>query len=233
MNQFLPQRVMKKALSKVAFAFSLVFFLLPTAIFANTATSTPPNIVVPNPELGNSCGLDIALVLDSSGSINATELGQMKNAFEGFVGAFLPTRPTLFSVTDFDDDGNVLQTFTDDLGLLNIAINAPISGGTTNWADGLNDAFGTLDPRDNSEHPDLIVFASDGNPNHPNIQTALGQAVLKANEIKGEGVRIITFGIGDHLKVDNLKAISSADAVYTSGFESLAKDLAKLAKTHN
>src|SRR3990172_1239546 len=44
---------------------------------------------VNNPSLAASCGLDIVLVLDSSGSIDSVELAQMKTALLGFVSAFL------------------------------------------------------------------------------------------------------------------------------------------------
>ena len=197
-------------------------------------TYTPPIQPAPNPALPNSCGLDIALVLDSSGSISATELGQMKDAFEGFVSAFLSATPTLFSVTDFDHSGHVLQTFTGNIALLNTAVNTPSSGGQTNWEDGLLKAKSTFDPR--NDHPNLVIFASDGNPNvrngntNPSFQQEdLDAAVQVANDIKGEGTRIIALGIGDNLNSDKLKAISSLDAVYTSDFSTLASTLADLA----
>ncbi len=192
----------------------------------------------PNPTLSNSCGIDIALVLDSSGSVDSTELGQMKNAFKSFVNIFLPATPTLFSVTDFDATAKVVQTFTGDISLLNIAINEPISGGATNWEDGLKKAFGTFDPRPGVVHPNLIVFASDGNPTVNNQSGAttgitdgndLINAITTANTIKTSGTRIITLGIGNNLNIENLEAISSADAVYTSGFNTLAADLAEIA----
>lgn len=214
----------------VAYLVFAAIFSISNPVFA-TGSNPPPVVPLPNPTLNASCGFDIALVLDSSGSINSTELGQMKDAFEGFVGAFLPATPTLFSVTDFDSSAAVVQTFTDSLSQLNIAINAPVSGGNTNWEDGLNKAFSTFDPRSDSEHPDLIVFASDGNPNRPNnTDQALQLAIVKANEIKNAGTRIIALGIGDNLNVNNLKKISSADAVYTSGFDTLATDLTNLAQ---
>jgi len=208
---------------------------------SDTATVTVGQVVpeiVPNPTLSNSCGIDIALVLDSSGSINSTELGQMKNAFKSFVNIFLPATPTLFSVTDFDTTAKVVQTFTDDISLLNIAIDEPISGGATNWEDGLKKAFTTFDPRSGADHPNLIVFASDGNPTVNNQSSAttgttdgndLVNAITTANTIKTAGTRIITIGIGDNLNTENLEAISSTDAVYTSNFSTLAADLAEIA----
>ena len=192
-------------------------------------TIPPPEAPLPSPALSDSCGLDIALVMDSSGSLNGTELGQIKSAFEGFVGAFLPATPTMFSVTDFDDDGNVLQQFTNDIGLLSIAINAPTSGGSTNWADGLADAFGTFSAS-GTDKPNLVVFASDGNPTEPGTNAeALQTAIEAANDIKESGTRIIALGVGDGLDAGNLEDISSVDAVYTSDFANLATTLSTLA----
>jgi len=191
-------------------------------------------IPVLNPSLPTSCGLDIALVMDSSGSVDTTELGQMKSALNTFVSAFLPATPTQFSVTDFDNTASVLQTFTGNTASLTTAINTPTSGGYTNWEDGLLKAQSTFDPR--GDHPNLVIFASDGNPNRTgnpatvaSESVALDAAVTVANSLKSSGTRIITLGIGDQLDTANLEAISSADAVYTSNFSTLATDLAALA----
>jgi hypothetical protein len=195
---------------------------------------------VPNPQLSQSCGLDIALVIDSSGSIDNTELGQMKDAFETFVDAFLPETPTQFSVTDFDDTATVLQDFTSDTSLINTAINTPTSDGYTNWEQGLIEAQSTFDPRPN---PNLIIFASDGNPNRigkPPVQVsetvALNVAIVVANALKSSGTRILTLGIGNDLDINNLKAISGPNVntgtssdVITTNFSTLAADLANLA----
>ena len=40
-------------------------------------TSTTPSIT-PNPALGQSCGLDIAMLVDTSGSVSASEMSSMK-----------------------------------------------------------------------------------------------------------------------------------------------------------
>ena len=195
----------------------------------------PPVEPAVNPPLGQSCGLDVALVLDSSGSISTTELTQMKDAFESFVSAFLPETPTQFSVTDFDTTASVLQSFTDDTVLINLAINSPTSGGSTNWEDGLLKAQDTL-AASRGDVPNLVVFASDGNPNRLGTAgtsateaEAVQAAVLVANDIKTAGTRIITLGIGNDLDAANLEDISSADAVITSGFDTLAASLATLA----
>ncbi len=208
-----------------------VIFLVLAALPVILATE---NGIEPNPELSESCGVDIVLVIDSSGSISNTELNQMKAAFEGFVNAFLPATPTLMGVVDFDTEAAVIQNFTDNVTTLITAVNAPSSGGYTNWEDALVKAHGMFDPR--SDHPDLIIFASDGNPNRIgspaqyvwNETLAVLAAVNESDSIKADGIRIITLGIGNNLDVENLESISSPDAVIVSDFDVLAEDLANL-----
>ena len=181
-----------------------------------------------------------ALVIDSSASIDNTELGQMKTAFTQFVSAFLPDTPTQMSVIDFDTSANVTQGFTNNATSLNTAINAVTSGGFTNWDDAINDSNALFPNR--ATAPDLMVFASDGNPTEwggndgdPLTQdlgglTALQKAIDEANAAKAAGIRVITLGIGNDLSTTNLAAISSWNAVTTSNFSTLATDLANLAK---
>ncbi len=189
-----------------------------------------------NPELSASCGIDICLVLDVSGSISSGELSTMKNAFVGFVDAFLPRTPTMMSVVQFGTTASIIQPFTSNITALKSAINGASGGGCTNWEGALMKANDTFDPR--MDKPDLIVFASDGNPNTifggPGCQYTdghpipVGHAVQVANEIKSQGIRIISLGIGDSLDAENLIAISSSDAYISSNFDQLANDLANL-----
>ena len=199
----------------------------------------------PNPALGQSCGLDVALVLDSSGSIDSqTELPQMKSAFKDFVDVFLPNTPTEFSVSEFDTT-TILPTlnFTNSIDSIKNRIDAAQSGGSTNWEAGLSAAQGTFGSG-RANVPNLVIFSSDGNPNkYGNNQgsgngfdpAALDAAITVANTIKNSGTRIITLGIGnttgqDALNPDNLKAISSSDAYYgVADFASLAQTLQQLA----
>ena len=187
---------------------------------------TPP---VENPPLAESCGLDMALVIDSSGSINSTELATMKTAFNGFIDTFLPATPTEMAVVEFDSTASVTQGFTDDATLLHTAINAAVSGGSTNWDDALFDARGLFPNR--ADKPDVIVFASDGNPTASDGPLShLEDAIVEANAAKTDGIHIIALGIGSELDVDSLFALSTPDSVITSAFATLAADLAELAE---
>jgi len=195
----------------------------------------------PNPALPTSCGLDMGLVIDSSGSIDSTELGQMKTAYKDFVDAFLPGTPTQMSVVEFDS--TVIPPslgFTSDISDIKDDIDAAVSGGRTNWEGALLESHGLYDPR--PAKPDLMVFASDGNPNAINGDStvseaeAVNAAVIAANAIKADGIRVLALGIGNDLDLDNLKAISGPNVnigvnsdVITSNFDDLATDLAKLA----
>ncbi len=201
---------------------------------------------VANPELEASCGLDIVLVIDGSGSIDNTEYAQMQAAFVDFVEAFLvdSTTPTEFALVEFATSAVVRLNFTDDAQTIIDEINEPRvqpGGQFTNWDDGLFDARNLFPNRSN---PDLLVFSSDGNPNRRGghiafdhtaaVQTvsesaALEWAVDESDQAKTDGIRVLSIGIGNDLDVPNLEAVASPDATITSDFDQLADDLAQLA----
>lgn len=177
----------------------------PSNLTTTQVTTTTPTPAT-NPSLGQSCGLDIGLVIDNSGSVDTTEMGQMKTALNSFVDAFSGT-PTQFSVTRFDTTANVLQNFTSNLTTTKNAINSvTANGNTTNWEDGLAKSFSTFDPR--TDKTNLIVIATDGSPNTYNVSggtsfdwpQGLNHAITEANTIKtasgSSKARIVALGIG-------------------------------------
>ena len=203
-----------------------------------TCSGQPSVCKVDNPTLSSSCGIDIALIIDNSGSIDNTELTAMKNAFKAFVDAFLPNTPTQMALVKFNTNGDLVLDYNGDATTIKNSIDSVgTSSGYTNWQDGLKEAYDEFDNR--ADKPDLYVFASDGNPNRYGdpAQTAtepvaVAQAVLEANQIKLSGIRIITLGIGLGTGgAANLQAISSADAYYSTNFSGLAQTLAYLANT--
>ncbi len=98
--------------------------------------------VAPNPTLSASCGLDMVIVIDRSGSIDSSEMSSMKSALNGFVDALLPATPTQIAVVQFGTTSQVAQGFTGDASTLHTAINGvPLGPGEyTNWAYGLYNA---------------------------------------------------------------------------------------------
>ena len=155
---------MKKRRNFILF-FSILFLGL---IFISAAKALEPD-PLPNPILGESCGLDIVLVMDSSGSINGSNLEKEKDAFKTFIDAFLPETPTRFAFVDFDSTARGMQDFTDNVTLLKNAIDSiTYENGVTNWKDAFQKANDYINSVNNRiDHADLIVFSSDGNPTWP------------------------------------------------------------------
>jgi len=224
---------MKKGLSFVLFFIFLFFYFVFIKVL-----SAPLPISDLNPNLPASCGIDIALVIDVSGSINSGEYSQMVTAFNGFVDAFLPGTPAKISVTQFSDTAFVVQEFTDDKNVIKSAISSRVFSGMTNWVDGLLKAHSTFQTNPRPAEPDLVIFASDGNPNRPSGGKHIENSIIAANNMKKDGIRILALGIGGDLKKNNLVFISGSNIdtggldtdVITTNFEDLAKDLADYAR---
>ncbi len=196
---------------------------------------TTHTTVATNPTLPQTCGIDIALVADTSGSIDGTELQQLKDAFNGFVDTLLPGTPTRMSVVDFDTDATVAQGFTTSAAALHTAINGFVSSGLTNWEDAIRDARGLFP---DSPKPNLMIVASDGDPNTIGTnggttfvgeQTAMHAAIVEADLAKNAGIRILALGLGTDPEISNLESISSFDGVTTTNFAQLEQDLYDIA----
>ncbi len=194
-----------------------------------------------NPALGQACGLDVSLVIDNSNSISGTELGQIQTALTHFVNTLAGT-PTQFSVTKFGTNASVPQGFTSDTTAVNNAINGVTTGGGgTDWQKAFIAARGTFDPR--PDKPNLMIFATDGNPTFPNCggasscQADVDAAVTEANTTKEYPIRVLALGVGADVNVANLKAISgptqgssmTSDVVLVSDFASLDSQFAAFA----
>jgi VCBS repeat-containing protein len=172
--------------------------------FAIVSGAPESATVVPNPSLTHACGLDVVLVLDISGSIDQVELAQMRTAAKVFVNAFLPATPSKIAIVLFSTEAGVLHELSGDASSLinTIDTQITITGGQTNWKEGLNKARGILEgpnDRDDTKHPDLIVMLTDGEPTVPSLDP-VGAAITEANLSKtstsGLPIRIVGVGIG-------------------------------------
>jgi hypothetical protein len=226
------------------------FRMFLAALAASLCFQAPASaLAAENPPAAKACGLDIALVIDSSDSVSETELATMKSALADFIDSLSPATPSEFAVVDFDETVRTTP-FTASTTVAKAAVDAAEKGGGTNWQAALEAARGLFDPR--SDHENLVVFASDGNPNYigtpPHATTsaaALSAAVSAADAIKSSGTRILAIGIGnatgaDALNVGNLVAVTgprvnmgdeSSDVITTdwagvaNAFAALAVDL--------
>lgn len=204
---------------KIAVPLALAFlFIIGGAIWLKTSKTTSFEIGADSAPAAvttfNTCGMDIALVMDVSDSITADKLSQMKSALNSFVDSFLPSTPTQFSLITFGDTATIKQQFTSDPAVIKAAINSASTGGATNWEDALIKAKASFDPRPTKGN--LVLFASDGSPTVYNdtsgivttdAQNALPKAVTVANSIKADGTKIIGLAIGATADINNFKTL--------------------------
>ena len=124
---------------------------------------------VANPALAASCGIDSLIVIDSSGSVDATEPAPEKAALIAFVQQFLQATPSRFAIVEFNTWAAADMTLglSSDVATITDRINAtpPVTVGgaianvgLTNYEKALNEA------RTAFPGADLIISSSDGVP---------------------------------------------------------------------
>jgi hypothetical protein len=176
-----------------------------------------------------ACGLDAMLVIDSSGSIG-NDMTSVQSAFKSFVDSAL-VGDTQMGVVDFDDNAQVVQAWTNDQSAAKNGIDTLSDGGSTNWEAAITTAADEF-PHRTSNNPDVIIFASDGNPTEPGSDSdALSAAQSAANQAKNNGIYIKSIGIGSDIDGSNLSSISSDGSFIDSDFDQLEADLLSLANT--
>ncbi|MBB5867002.1 hypothetical protein F4553_000381 [Allocatelliglobosispora scoriae] len=187
-----------------------------------------------NPALPDRCGLNIALLIDVSGSI-IPDLQSVKDAANGFVDALTGT-PSKIALYSFATGADALLGPTpvpDAAGAdtVKAAINALVAGGGTNWDSGLFQIAAATSTYD------AVVMLTDGNPTFygPNSEgpgnytrfREVENGIFSANAIKALGTKIVAVGVGAGISgsAQNLQAISGpvvgVDYVQT-GYAALA-----------
>jgi PKD repeat protein len=167
-----------------------------------------------NPVLPTSCDVDMVLMIDSSDSLNSSDLQDIKKAaFESFVDPLLSSTQANIGIIDFDSHVvSSLAPTNDSLDIKNAIdrIGHILDIEYTNWDVAISKANSMLGDGD------LIVIITDGNPTLPRGK-AIGAAIAAANAAKNNGIRIISIGIEGYgilrgeLNIDNLKAISGSN----------------------
>src|SRR5699024_9212228 len=158
--------------------------MLGLAVSPATAHAAEP---VDNPPLPTACGLDIAVVLDLSGSLSSGDVRASKEAAAGFVTALQGT-PSSVGVYTFSSTGATVidKTAVTDAGgadTVRTAINGIIrTGGNTNWQAGFRAVPGQYE---------VIVFITDGEPNRPVGTDPLDAGIAAANDHKTDGTFVI------------------------------------------
>lgn len=205
-----------------------------------------------NPKLADSCGIDLAVVLDKSASIGRTGMRDLKRAADTFTDALVDTGSQV-SVTAFDTDAAVLLDATDltsgsGIDAIQGSYRRLSPNGFTNWTHGLRAAKGTFDTFDDGL-ADLTIVITDGNPNtvEPNrpgrypdgSPRAVNPAIDQANEIKRAGSHMFVVAVGDAdltpitlisgREEFNGRNIATAGYLQTTDYDSLAEDLRAVA----
>lgn len=165
-----------------------------------------------NPAPRQVCGQNIALVLDTSGSMSGDRIRNLKAAVKSFAEVLRGT-PSTISLYSFSDVPgtrklDLSMLVADDIAAVGTYANALTAGGATNWDAGLNQV-GT--------GYDSVIVLTDGNPTVDGGGAGAGQysrfayveqAIFSANKIKSTGQRLIGIGIGLQGSDVNLAAVA-------------------------
>ncbi|WP_025133545.1 vWA domain-containing protein [Leucobacter sp. PH1c] len=206
-----------------------------------------------NPALTQSCGIDVALILDLSGSVSGS-VGALKSAAGAFADALVgtPSRMSLFSFSDSSPATSAGQNYP---ALTSVATQAQAdafksrwaswnANGGTNWDEALATAA-----RERATNPyDVAVVITDGQPTFwgPNASgpgnatrfTEVENGIFSANLLKAQDTRVIAFGVGAGVSgaanAANLRAISGptagSDYYQTSNYADAGNTLRALAQ---
>ncbi len=182
--------------------------------------------ITANPTLAQSCGIDVVLVLDETGSIQSAGATQnVRDAAIAFANGIADTGSKL-ALVEFNTTGSVTIPLTSVTsswvsGAFTTHLNTNYNPtDRTNWEAGLLAAQTVASAK-------LVVFITDGNPNEPGAGSGPDGDVLvmqkafdAAGAIKAAGKHIFAVGVGNALSQPSaqirLKAVSGNN-VWTSG----------------
>jgi uncharacterized protein YegL len=172
--------------------------------------------------------IDVALVIDRSGSMSGQPIADAKSAAISFVQQ-MNLSVDQVAVASFASTGNgrLDQQLSQNAGLIAQRINGLYAGGMTNIVEGLDLAEAELNSaRHRSGNAPIIIILSDGEHNES------GEPFVTAARIKQAGIRIISIGLG-RANEYQLKGIASSanDYYYTPNSGDLAAIYQAIAQT--
>lgn len=206
-----------------------------------------------NPVFPAKCGMDIALIADTSGSLGAAGIADMKSAMNSFVDAFRGTDTNMSAFSFSNESPGSGATNHPTLLPVTTAAQAStfkgqytswLSGGGTNWDRGLAEAANA------PAKYDLAILLTDGNPTVIRDNSGAGSSaynslqdtdagIFSANQLKAEGTRVVALGVGPALTTAseyNLRAVSGttagSDYIRAASFAEATTELVKLANAN-
>ncbi len=193
-----------------------------------TCTTTGPSItptvspsITPSPTTLACQQADVMLVLDKSGSIDSTELGQLKTAAKAFVDDLALTPSGIHAgKSSFATTGNLNHILTSNSVTLKATIDALVSGGFTNLKAGIDLASGELaggNDRADGTSPDKMIIITDGQPNRPLPSgTAAAVAKASADAARAAGTEVFVVGVGADVNAAYLQTVADDAGHYYS-----------------
>lgn len=152
--------------------------------------------------------LDIVLVLDTSGSMSGSKMTNLKNAANSFIDATAENnrgleqdQQTRLAIVRFASGANTerqLNYVTDqNVQQYKNTINGFRASGATYAEEGLRQAQNVLDRNGRDNVQQIVIFFTDGEPNHRNgfDNEVAADAVNTAHEMKQDGTIVYAIGV--------------------------------------
>ena len=152
--------------------------------------------------------LDIVLVLDTSGSMSGSKMTNLKNAANSFIDATAENnrgleqdQQTRLAIVQFASGANTRQqlSYVTDQNVQQYknTINGFRASGATYAEEGLQRAQNVLDRNGRADVQQIVIFFTDGEPNHSNgfDNEVAAKAVNTAYEMKQGGTIIYAIGV--------------------------------------
>jgi molecular chaperone DnaK len=152
----------------------------------------------------NRAPMQVALVMDCSGSMYGSNINQAKAAALGFAQRTLGSPNRQIAVVAFP--GGVKSTPTNDIDRLKWAIDSLTPIGSTPMDEGLYDARNLLRARAGVQR--VFVVMTDGHPDDPDA------TVAEIHRLRSSGARVITIGVGDQVQQEFLASLASGPQDY-------------------
>ncbi len=152
----------------------------------------------------NRAPMQVALVMDCSGSMYGSNIQKAKAAPIGFAERTLVAPNRQIPVVAFP--GGVKATPTADMVRLKWAIDSLTPIGSTPMSEGLYDARNLLRPRAGVQR--VFVVMTDGHPDDPD------GTVAEIHRLRSSGARVITIGVGPEVEQEFLRSMASGPNDY-------------------